>query len=56
MVVVRDLKKGEKIRAEDIDFKRPGTGINPDELQYVVGRSLVRDLKAQDELEWSDLV
>jgi sialic acid synthase SpsE len=38
-----------------VEFKRPGTGIQPDELAYVVGRPLARDVAAEDELEWQDL-
>ena len=55
MVVRRPMKKGERLRPEDVDFKRPGTGIRPDELGYVVGRVLTRDLAVEDELEWTDL-
>ena len=55
LVMKRAMKKGEKLRLEDIDFKRPGTGIHPDELDYVVGRSLARDVAPDDEIEWSDL-
>lgn len=56
MVARRPLKKGERLHPEDVDFKRPGTGICPDELRYVVGRSLTRDVIAEDELEWRDFV
>lgn len=56
LVVKRAMKNGEMLRLEDLDFKRPGTGIHPDELAYVIGRSLARDVKPDDELEWSDLV
>jgi sialic acid synthase SpsE len=38
-----------------VDFKRPGTGIQPDELGYVLGRPLARDVTADEELAWSDL-
>ena len=55
VVVTRDLKAGDKIASEDLDFKRPGTGIHPDETQYVVGRALTRDLVCEQELEWADL-
>ncbi|HEX7579048.1 MAG TPA: N-acetylneuraminate synthase family protein [Thermoanaerobaculia bacterium] len=55
MVTRRPMKKGDRLRPEDVDFKRPGTGIRPDELCYVVGRVLTRDLAAEDELEWTDL-
>ena len=54
MVARRSLKKGERLRPEDVDFKRPGTGIRPDELGYVMNRPLVRDVALDDELEWTD--
>jgi sialic acid synthase SpsE len=38
-----------------VEFKRPGTGIQPDELAYVVGRRVTRDVAAEEELEWGDL-
>ena len=37
------------LRPDDVDFKRPGTGIGPDELRYVVGRSLTRDVGFDEE-------
>jgi len=55
-VLRRSVKKGEKVRAEDLDFKRPGTGIHPDELPYVVGRTWARDLKAEEEVSWPDFL
>ena len=55
MVAVRALKSGERITAADVEFKRPGTGIQPDELTYVVGRRLTRDVAPEEELEWADL-
>ncbi|MCM3874391.1 MAG: N-acetylneuraminate synthase family protein [Pyrinomonadaceae bacterium] len=54
MVAIRSLKKGESLTPNDIDFKRPGSGIRPDELEYVVGRPLLRDLQSEDEIEWAD--
>lgn len=55
MVARRDMRKGDRLAAADVDFKRPGTGIQPDELRYVVGRAITRDVRAEDELDWSDL-
>jgi N,N'-diacetyllegionaminate synthase len=49
------LKTGQRLSPADLDFKRPGTGIGPDELGYIVGRTLLRDLEPDDELEWADL-
>jgi len=55
VVLKRNMKMGEIITKGDIDFKRPGTGINPTEVQYVIDRSLSRDLESDVELKWSDL-
>ena len=55
MVVTRDMKVGERLSAEDVDFKRPGTGIQPDELRYVLGRPITREVCAEDEIDWADL-
>ncbi len=55
MVAVRPLQRGARLTAADVEFKRPGTGIQPDELRYVVGRELARDVVTDEELEWSDL-
>lgn len=54
-VARRDLPKGSRMRAEDLEFKRPGTGIGPDQIDSVVGRTLLRDVSAEEEVEWSDL-
>jgi len=55
IVVKRALKQGEVIQPADLDYKRPGNGIHPDENIYVIGRRLNHDLAADDELEWDDL-
>ncbi|RJP75599.1 MAG: polysaccharide biosynthesis protein [Desulfobacteraceae bacterium] len=55
VVIKKPLKRGDRLSTKDIDFKRPGTGISPDELKYIVGRSLKRDMKEDEELKWSDL-
>lgn len=56
IVVTRDIKAGEVIGEKDINFKRPGTGIRPDEEQYVVGRLAKVDITAEHELSWDMLV
>jgi N-acetylneuraminate synthase len=55
IVTRRAIERGEKITSADLDYKRPGTGIHPDELHYVAGRTLARDVAPEEELEWSDL-
>lgn len=54
LVVTRGLARGERIAAADIEFKRPGTGIGPDELAYVLGRAMARDVEPEEELSWTD--
>tara|TARA_B100000029_G_scaffold516693_1_gene632804 strand:+ start:5346 stop:6395 length:1050 start_codon:yes stop_codon:yes gene_type:complete len=56
IVVSHDLKEGHKISNEDVDFKRPATGILPSELEYVLGRTLKRDLGADEIINWEDLI
>lgn len=55
-VINKDLKAGHTIKAEDLEFKRPGTGIHPDEYQYIIGRTLKHDLENDHELSWSDFI
>jgi N-acetylneuraminate synthase len=56
LVAAHPLTRGARLTADDVDFKRPGTGIGPDELDYAIGRTLARDLEADEELEWADLM
>jgi N-acetylneuraminate synthase len=55
-VLTRAMKAGEVVTLSDLDFKRPGTGIHPNEYMFVLGRKVNKDLEAEAELEWGDLV
>lgn len=46
IVTKRNLEAGTIIVAEDLIFKRPGTGIPPSKIHEVVGKSVVSDLPA----------
>ena len=48
------MAPGETLTLEDLDYKRPGTGIGPDESQYVIGRSLRHAVTADQPLSWDD--
>lgn len=52
LVLARDMKVGEVIKKEDLIPKRPGTGISPENIDIVVGREVVRDLKEDTILTW----
>ena len=44
IVITRDMKKGEVINPKDIDCKRPGGGFDPDMEDYIVGRTINKNL------------
>lgn len=56
IVTSRACKKGEVLSVADLDAKRPGTGIPPGDLSYVLGRTLKQDLSADQLLTWDDLI
>ena len=49
------LDRGHVITEADLDAKRPGTGIAPNEMAYVIGRRLAADLAADQVLHWKHL-
>ena len=44
LVVNRDMKVGEVLKSEDIKIMRPGTGIHPRFLEFILGRPLKKDI------------
>jgi len=56
IVLTREFKKGEIISLDDIDYKRPGGGFNPDMTEFVVGRTVNKDLKFDHILTKEDIV
>jgi sialic acid synthase SpsE len=53
IVTTRPILKGEMFGSEDLTFKRPGTGVAPEFVDFVIGRVAKRDLE-KDELLKSD--
>ncbi len=49
------LPAGHILTEADLDAKRPGTGIGPDEIRYAVGRELAADLVEDQVLRWEHL-
>ena len=56
IVAKRDLLAGAKLAIDDVDFKRPGTGIPPDQIGSVVGRTLKSDVQADTLLSYDRFV
>lgn len=49
IVASKNIKKDEEISLENIDFKRPGTGISPSDINEVIGKKAKVDI-SEDEL------
>lgn len=55
IVMKRAMRKGEKITIEDLEIKRPGTGLEPKYIDDICGRVLVRDKDIEEMLSLDDL-
>lgn len=44
IVLTRDFKKGDIIKEEDMDYKRPGGGFDPEMTEFLIGRTVNKDL------------
>jgi N-acetylneuraminate synthase len=55
VVVKHNLHKGHILCEEDLTSKRPGTGIPPDQLHMLLGRTLRVDKEADTLMKWEDL-
>ena len=56
IVINRKIKKGEVIKLEDIDYKRPGGEFNPSMTEFIVGRTVNKDLETDHILTKEDIV
>lgn len=56
LVARRALGQGHVMTEDDLDAKRPGTGISPNEISYVLGRKLARDIREDQVIDWNDLL
>ena len=55
IVAERDIKKGAVITREDLTFKRPGTGISPQLIDEVIGKTAQCDIK-EDTILSKDMI
>ena len=54
IVAAKDIKCGQIIEEADIDFKRPGTGIEPKYYEFIIGRKATRDIEKDQILSRED--
>lgn len=55
LVAAKPLKAGERLTPDNVRCKRPGTGIQPAELEEALGKTLRRDLREDQVINWDDL-
>jgi len=55
IVYRRDLPAGTRISAEDLAYKKPGTGLAPDRASEIIGGFLQRDVRGDDEATLRDV-
>jgi sialic acid synthase SpsE len=55
VAAVRSIAQGERIQADSVTVKRPGTGIPAKHLEEVVGRVAAREIPTDRPLVWEDL-
>jgi sialic acid synthase SpsE len=52
LFVVRDVRAGEALTADDVRSIRPGDGLHPRHLDEVIGRRAARDIRRGTPLAW----
>jgi N-acetylneuraminate synthase/N,N'-diacetyllegionaminate synthase len=50
----QDLAAGQRLTEELLDYRRPGHGISPSQVEKVLGRTLCRLVKQGQMLSWDD--
>lgn len=56
LVAGRSLEKGTLLQRDMLNQKRPGTGIPPNQMDAVLGKTLARNLEPNEMILWSDLL
>ena len=56
IVITHNMKKGDVLCIDDLDYKRPGGNLNPEMTLFVVGRTLNKDLTSDHILTTADLI
>lgn len=56
VITTRAIKAGEKFTEDNLDIKRPGTGIKPKFLPEIIGRTAACDLEKDTRIGWPDIV
>ena len=55
IIARQNIKKGQKIKLEDIIIKRPSYGIHPGDISIVIGREAKVDISADEPITWEKI-
>ena len=55
IVLARPVRSGQVLTESDLTYKRPGTGVGPQEWDRVIGMTVTKDLPDDHVLTWDDL-
>lgn len=53
LVAKRNIPAGNKIVFDDLTWKRPASGISPKDIDQLIGKAALRDIKEDDVLKWN---
>ena len=54
IVASRDIKKGEIFALDMLDFKRPGRGLSPGDIEFVIGKKSKRNISYDEIIKKED--
>lgn len=54
IVAAKPIARGQVIQEEDLDYKRPGTGIPPKYYNFVIGKEAKRDISYDELIQYED--
>ena len=55
IIAAKDLRAGTKLTVDDFDAKRPGTGMPPDKISELIGKTLLNDIEGNAVISEADV-
>ncbi len=55
IIAAVDIQKGHRITEDDLYAKRPGTGISPDQMDKLIGKTAIKDIEADTLITIDDI-
>jgi N-acetylneuraminate synthase len=52
-VALKDIQQGEVVTFDHLTWKRPASGISPKDINLLIGKSALKDIKEDDVLKWN---